>query len=133
MYAQNIQNQLRWVRLTNDHDDEVEHLLDQSVLLDQVLRSRSKTSAGSREQSSQNRVRTSSEPTLLASLYLFLTSAELKMWNSSNRLRTIIRKWFGSIIDAPACSRIRVEGVRTKVGGIRTTVGEVSVGGIPAK
>lgn len=48
-------------------------------------------------------------PTLLASLYLFLQSAELKMWKSSNRLRTIIKKWSGSIMDAPTCRRTTIK------------------------
>ena len=47
--------------------------------------------------------------TLLASLYLFLQSAELKIWKSSNRLRTIIKKWFGSIMDAPTCMKTTIK------------------------
>lgn len=93
-------------RLTYDHDDEVQHLLNQGVLLDEVLWSRDRDRPGRhRTKLWGNPEPEQSGPTLLASLNLFLMSAELKIWNSSKRLRTIIRKWFGSIMDAPACIR----------------------------
>lgn len=31
------------------------------------------------------------------------------MWKSSNRLRTIIKKWFGSIMDAPTCKKTTIK------------------------
>lgn len=93
-------------RLTYNHDDKVQHLLNQGVLLDKVLWSKKRHEAGPKPQDLWGYPEPEqSEPTLLASLNLFLMSAELKIWNSSNRLRTIIKKWFGSIMDAPACTR----------------------------